>query len=379
MPTSCLKEHPRMKDVGVKMTYRSWDGTYPAPPGATVSFTCPAGFTDGSYEHYATCSLQPYDAWDASFRDDDELCPAAVYPDCRLSEKGMEYVGKTNVTETGKPCLRWDSERVTSSYKSLDAGFDEVLFFEEHFINLDTSSHENFCRNPTGLARPWCFIDDDGFKMTFCRIPLCNDFSVPECKVSQKGGEYVGVKDKTISGFDCIPWLDVDSGDTDRNYWLLKGSFSDELTDTHNFCRNPNGNPGGPWCNIRDSRKPHLKWEYCDVHFCAFGESEETSVQSGDRYGSKPAECKQTKDGREYSGLKNVTRSGKKCQPWLSQTPNEHSTMLYLPAFPDPDMDGRHNYCRNPDLEKEAPWCYNGEGTNPEWEYCDIQFCEGMN
>ncbi|CAG0890885.1 unnamed protein product [Darwinula stevensoni] len=73
--------------------------------------------------------------------------------------------------------------------------------------------------------------------------------------------------------------------------------------------------------------------------------------------------------------LKNVTRSGMKCQPWLSQPPNEHSNILTLSAFPDHGMDSRHNYCRNPDVEKERPWCYNGEGTNPEWEYCDIQLC----
>ncbi|CAG0885698.1 unnamed protein product [Darwinula stevensoni] len=89
----------------------------------------------------------------------------------------------------------------------------------------------------------------------------------------------------------------------------------------------------------------------------------------------KPAECKHTDSGREYLGLKNVTQSGKKCQPWLSQTPNEHWTILYLPAFPDPGMDSHNNYCRNPDPEKSGPWCYNGEGTDPEWEYCDIKNC----
>ncbi|CAG0891572.1 unnamed protein product [Darwinula stevensoni] len=93
----------------------------------------------------------------------------------------------------------------------------------------------------------------------------------------------------------------------------------------------------------------------------------------------EPAECKQTNSGREYLGLKNVTLTGKKCQPWLSQTPNQHLTILHLPVFPDSGMDSRHNYCRNPDLDKEGPWCYNGEGTNPAWEYCDIEFCEGMN
>ncbi|CAG0904076.1 unnamed protein product [Darwinula stevensoni] len=305
------------------------------------------------------------------------LILAAIYPECRLSEKAMEYIGTTNVTETGKSCLRWDSGIVTSSHESANAGFDKVLFFEEHFINQDPSFHKNFCRNPTGLARPWCFVDENGLKVEFCWIRPCDDFSAPECKLSQKGGEYVGVKDKTISGFDCIPWLNLESSDGDRIRGARKGSFSDELTNSHNFCRNPNGNPGGPWCNI-NPRQPKMKWEYCDVSFCDFDASQRTP-ESGDEYKSKPAECIQTKHGREYSGFKNMTLSGKKCQPWLSQTPNEHSTILRLPVFPDPGMDGRHNYCRNPDLEKKGPWCYNGEGTDPAWEYCDIEFCQGVN
>ncbi|CAG0882826.1 unnamed protein product, partial [Darwinula stevensoni] len=298
------------------------------------------------------------------------LILAAVYPECRLSEKGMEYIGSTNMTETGKSCLMWDSKNVTSSYEDMDAGFNRVLFYEEHFINQDPSLHKNFCRNPTGLDRPWCFVDDNGLKMEFCRIRHCGDFNgmrmpklmvqpvfaragVPECKLSQKGGEYVGVKDKTISGINCIPWLDQDSSDGDRIRGLRKGSFSDELTSSHNFCRNPNGNPGGPWCNIKVPGKPKLNWEYCDVSFCNFHASRR-ALEDGDQYKSNPAECKQTESGREYLGLKNVTLTGKECQPWLSQTPNQHMTILHLPVFPDSGMDSRHNYCRNPDLEKEG-------------------------
>ncbi|CAG0886093.1 unnamed protein product [Darwinula stevensoni] len=355
--------------------------------------------------------------------------------------------------------------------------------------------NSNFYANKKYSVRRRCtFSGTNILRLAFLRT------GVPECKLSQKGGEYVGVKDRTISGFACVPWLDPEGNEGDIVKGVREGSFPDEITDSHNFCRNPNGNPGGPWCNVNDSRKPNLKWEYCDVPFCDFGDwaKSESESESGDQYvsiedvmqpkydecrftkmgkeytgeefktetgkeciswadvvhkgfpltnfifshlsfqdrqlprppkiedflynwigltsasrntsssnvcrnyGSKerpwcfvsfenpsweycdipfcrgakePAECKQTDDGREYIGRKNVTQSGKKCQPWLSQTPNEHSTVLYLPAFPDPDMDSYHNYCRNPDLKKLGPWCYNGEGTDPEWEYCDIQHC----
>ncbi|CAG0885699.1 unnamed protein product [Darwinula stevensoni] len=493
-PLSCVSEHPKMENMAVKMTYKDWDGKYPAPPGATVIFRCPAKFNDESFVHNATCSFQSDHAWDISFQDEDVRCPTAVYPDCRLSESGNEYIGTMNVTETGRSCFRWDSEEVASSYYSVEAGFNEVLSFEEHFLNQDPSWHKNYCRNPTNMARPWCFVDDDGVKMEFCRIPLCDYL---KCKMSQKGGEYMGVKDKTISGFACVPWLDLDGNEGDVMIRAREGSFPDEITESHNFCRNANGNPGGPWCNIKDSQNPNLKWEYCDIPFCDFDDSggssksgdhestggimqpnykecrltemgkeyigEENKTETGkeciawtyatgegflltssifshlpfqDRqmprppykikdylyswihlystterslksnacrnYGSKerpwcfislenpaweycdipfcrdhkePAECIFTAEGREYSGLKNVTKSGKKCQHWLSQTPNEHSTILHLPAFPDPGMDSHHNYCRNPDIRNSGPWCYNGEGTDPEWEYCDVHLC----
>ncbi|CAG0882691.1 unnamed protein product [Darwinula stevensoni] len=340
----CLTDYPKIQNA--EEAFHGWSGAHPVPQGGQVEFNCshprgftdgrkvhtatcasirpdewcttfankrnlvlcpPPRFTDGSFEHNATCSFRPDDAWDSSFQDKDVRCPPAVYPECRMSEKAMEYIGTTNVTETGKSCLRWDSGNVTSSYQSANAGFNKVLFFEEHFLNQDPSLHKNFCRNPTALARPWCFVDDNGLKVEFCWIRLCDDFSekfhqhrldsgnaglrinstsAPECKLSQKGGEYAGLKDKTISGFDCIPWLDRDSGDVDRIREARKGSFSDEVTDRHSFCRNPNGNPGGPWCNIKDPRKPKLKWEYCDVSFCDFGVSRRI-LESGDQYKSK--------------------------------------------------------------------------------------------
>ena len=32
-----------------------------------------------------------------------------------------------------------------------------------------------------------------------------------------------------------------------------------------NYCRNPDDEPGGPWCYTTD---PAKRWEYCDVMNC---------------------------------------------------------------------------------------------------------------
>ncbi|CAG0902112.1 unnamed protein product [Darwinula stevensoni] len=379
--------------MSVNMSYKNWDGKYPAPPGATVIFRCPARFNDGSFEHNATCSLLHDHDWDTSFQNKDVQCPPAVYPDCRLSESGKEYIGTTNVTDSGKSCLRWDSKQVTSSYGSVEAGFNGVLSFEEHFLNQDPSWHENFCRNPTTMARPWCFVDVDG---------------APECKLSQKGGEYVGTKDRTISGFACVPWLDPDRSEGDMMRGAREGSFPDEVTKSHKFCRNPNGNPGGPWCNIKDSRKPNLKWEYCDVSFCDFDDSGGGS-KSGGQYESNGGvlqlnyeECRITVMGKEYIGEANKTETGKECISWMDVMeqgfPLTSFIFSHLP-FQDRQLPGppqkivdflylwiesvHYTKSRSPEFDtcrnygsKQRPWCFVSI-ENPAWEYCDIPFCRG--
>ena len=37
---------------------------------------------------------------------------------------------------------------------------------------------------------------------------------------------------------------------------------------TSNYCRNPDGEPNGPWCYTTDSKK---RWEYCGIPKCSFG------------------------------------------------------------------------------------------------------------
>ena len=72
--------------------------------------------------------------------------------------------------------------------------------------------------------------------------------------------------------------------------------------------------------------------------------------------------------GEHYRGTMNRTVSGRACQPWFSNTPND------IAEYYRTLMESEHNYCRNPDRESH-PWCYNGEGSEPSWELCDIPFC----
>ncbi|CAG0888047.1 unnamed protein product [Darwinula stevensoni] len=331
--------------------------------------------------------------------------PLHKYPECRLTKKGREYIGKISKTESGKECLRWDTQpygtpkdfliNVTFSDGSL-----KNVTYSDHFSNLDTWSHKNYCRNPSGRERPWCFVMDNHVPWEYCDIPTCTDMDPPKCKITQQGGEYIGRKNVSHSGFPCKPWGKNWTTTISGIGTFFIPAFPDyrETGETHNFCRNPDGD-GAPWCFV-ESRTfnyeyceipfceiqevqvgpkgnvypecrlekpwcfvsdPDIKWEYCDIPFC---------------HNLEPPECKLTPSGGEYVGRLNTTISGFPCQHWLAQFPNDHdSVWKSLSAFPD-EVDGSHNFCRNPDAKGHGPWCFSRKSYDRDvWEYCDVPFC----
>ncbi|CAG0901102.1 unnamed protein product [Darwinula stevensoni] len=313
----CLTEYPMLENA--KVSYQKWDGGYPAPTGAKVVFTCYEGFTDGKSEHQATCSSIP-DHWCTSFRSGDVKCSKPVYPECRKTERGKEYVGKRNETVTGKECLRWDSKPYgkPNDFESHFEGktlyskpygkpndFVATLLYEEHFFNEDSGSHENYCRNPTLKERPWCFISDSKIEWEFCDIPLCDDQVPLECKLTQKGGEYMGTKNRTILGIKCKPWLKMPLSSQYRKWSQRIPAFSDEVQEGHNYCRNPGGRPAGPWCYYGTLEH---EWQYCDVPFCSLPKRGPSGIQ---KIGAVYPNCRMTKMGKEYMGNVKTSETGK--------------------------------------------------------------------
>lgn len=81
-----------------------------------------------------------------------------------------------------------------------------------------------------------------------------------------------------------------------------------------------------------------------------------------------------TKDGRDYRGKINYTKSFITCQRWTSQYPHKHK---YVTGRKDIDVThgvGTHNNCRNPGGRRSRPWCFTSK-TQPTWEYCDVNMC----
>jgi len=91
-----------------------------------------------------------------------------------------------------------------------------------------------------------------------------------------------------------------------------------------------------------------------------------------------------TDDGLNYVGTVSQTLSGRTCQHWSSQVPNQHF-YTDVDMFPDKratQVADVSNYCRNPvagTVRKSLPWCYvNSTSSNLQWEFCNIPRCKGI-
>ncbi|XP_059698003.1 plasminogen-like isoform X10 [Haemorhous mexicanus] len=256
-----------------------------------------------------------------------------------LSGRGEDYRGTISVTESGNTCQHWSSQsphghaRTPENYPC--QGLDE-----------------NYCRNPDGEKRPWCYTTNTTARWEYCNIPSC-DSAKPEAPVECmhcSGENYHGVVATTTSGLECQRW----DSQKPHSHGYRPENFPDKDL-RNNYCRNPDGEPR-PWCF---TTSPTTRWEYCDIPRCTTPPP-------------PPAPGRQCLSGRgeDYRGTISVTESGNTCQHWSSQSPHGHARTPE--NYPCQGLD--ENYCRNPDGEKR-PWCYT-TNTTARWEYCNIPSCD---
>ncbi|XP_070802203.1 hyaluronan-binding protein 2 isoform X2 [Pituophis catenifer annectens] len=83
--------------------------------------------------------------------------------DC-FEENGHTYRGNVSQTILQKRCLHWNSHFL------LDSSYNA---FMEHADYYGLGDH-NFCRNPDGDDKPWCFVNvNNKLKWDFCDVPPC--------------------------------------------------------------------------------------------------------------------------------------------------------------------------------------------------------------
>ncbi|XP_072493804.1 plasminogen isoform X2 [Notamacropus eugenii] len=270
-----------------------------------------------------------------------EYCDVPECEDECMHCSGENYRGTISKTESGIECQPWDSQEPHSHE-----------YIPSKFPSKDLK--ENYCRNPDGEPRPWCFTSNPEKRWEFCNIPRCSSPPPPPGPMLQclkgRGENYRGKIAVTKSGHTCQRW----NKQTPHKHNRTPENFPCRGLD-ENYCRNPDGELE-PWCYTTN---PDVRQEYCAIPSCG------TSSPHTDRvdcmYGS----------GKDYRGKRSTTVTGTLCQAWTAQEPHRH-TIFTPDTYPRAGLE--ENYCRNPDGDPNGPWCYT---TNPKklFDYCDIPQC----
>ncbi|KAM6207732.1 plasminogen-like [Sarcoramphus papa] len=284
--------------------------------------------------------------------------PATRFDYCNIPEcevecmhcSGENYHGVVATTVSGLECQRWDSQQPHSHG-----------YLPENFPEKDLKM--NYCRNPDGEPRPWCFTTSPTKRWEYCDIPRCTTPPpVPapgrQC-LSGRGEDYRGTISVTESGNTCQRW----SSQSPHRHARTPENYPCKSLE-ENYCRNPDGEKM-PWCYTTNRT---ARWEYCTIPSCDGTQPEAPAVDVPEQ-AQITEECYQG-NGVTYRGTASFTLTGKKCQAWSSMSPHRHNKTAE--QFPNADL--KQNYCRNPDADSR-PWCYT---TDPSvrWEYCNLKRCD---
>ncbi|XP_049270836.1 uncharacterized protein LOC119393259 isoform X3 [Rhipicephalus sanguineus] len=96
------------------------------------------------------------------------ICERVAFPiGCRKPDGA--YFGSANVTETGKPCIRWgDPRNGPSVSRHYPQAYQEMKW-------------HNHCRSPDGDDTPWCFVSKSEYE--HCDIPECSEVQSPSVAI----------------------------------------------------------------------------------------------------------------------------------------------------------------------------------------------------
>ncbi|XP_072042492.1 uncharacterized protein [Amphiura filiformis] len=82
-----------------------------------------------------------------------------------------------------------------------------------------------------------------------------------DCYSDAIGREYRGSVQQTVGGKECQSWTAQDP----HGHTRTPENYPDAGLGEHNYCRNPDDTPNGPWCYTTD---PNTRWAHCPVSNC---------------------------------------------------------------------------------------------------------------
>ncbi|KAI8513482.1 hypothetical protein Bbelb_101210 [Branchiostoma belcheri] len=166
------------------------------------------------------------------------------------SDKGTSYRGKVGILSVAQrhvsTCQSW-----TSQYPHTHNHTPEAY--------PSAGLEQNYCRNPDGKDRPWCYTNNPKIRWMYCDDVFACDALPTRCYYeSDKGTSYAGRVNRAGDRL-CQRW---DSQSPHPHPHTPQAHPGLE----ENFCRNPdNDNKDRPWCYTTDAV---WRWSYCDVIPC---------------------------------------------------------------------------------------------------------------
>ena len=98
--------------------------------------------------------------------------PPVLSSDCKLSIRGIEYIGHINTTKSGYACQPWSSQTPHAHSKTTAQG--------AYFADGNDSLAMNYCRDPDiWYVGPWCYTMVSSPSWEVCDVPLCSTY--PSC------------------------------------------------------------------------------------------------------------------------------------------------------------------------------------------------------
>ena len=233
-----------------------------------------------------------------------------------------------------------DQSSIVANQDEYPSGWTWERFFVEELkdgkIALRTF-HDTYLRaNPNGMLDQSKVIQKG---LTLDKMDSENNKGE---SLTGKGEDYRGKQTKTITGKTCMNWTKQDP----HKHGNTPEKKPNKGLGDHNQCRNPDGEKK-IWCYTNDKNK---RWENCQPL--------SNKKCNEDLFG----------DGSTYKGCQDKTVNGRLCQNWSKDTPHKKSDQNAKALKEKAAGLGDHNFCRNPDGEKEI-WCYTAD-KDKRWEKC---------
>ncbi|XP_078663425.1 uncharacterized protein LOC144906732 [Branchiostoma floridae x Branchiostoma belcheri] len=200
-----------------------------------------------------------------------DYCDVPVCANCQAVDPAS-YRGTVSVTETGKTCQRWDSGRHPYTHGNYPS----------------SGLEQNYCRNPDGEPRVWCFTTESTLSWEYCDVLLCENEISPTLEAVSGGtligGETYGCNHDYVYG-ENQPWWTVDLGGnyTVSRISLLNRADCCKVSDTARTwredlrCRRDfqaedgspaECNPDSLWGCCSESSWCGYTTDHCDCYYC---------------------------------------------------------------------------------------------------------------